>query len=66
MHDSSCLSAGVYVRNYAKDGCKLVKDLSKEDRIKDLIHNGTIRTCNSFWRPQVRTAIEKSGSRKSL
>jgi hypothetical protein len=53
------LCTGVYVRDYARNGCKLVKDNSKEDRIKDLIRNGTVRTCNSFWRPQVRTAREE-------
>jgi len=34
---------GVYVRDYAKDGCTIQTDPLK---------NGTIRTCNSFWRPQ--------------
>ncbi|PNF15893.1 Dual oxidase 2 [Cryptotermes secundus] len=43
---------GVYLRDYAKNDCMLVKNVSKESRKKDLIINGTVRTCNSFWRPQ--------------
>lgn len=43
---------GVYVRDYAKDGCKLVKNVTKENTNRNLISNGTVRTCNSFWRPQ--------------
>ncbi|GFG34861.1 hypothetical protein Cfor_10393 [Coptotermes formosanus] len=34
---------GVYVRDYARDGCQVRKDP---------LQNGTVRTCNSFWRPQ--------------
>jgi hypothetical protein len=59
LKHSSYLSPGVYVRDYAKNGCKIVKQVGKENRNKDLISNGTVRTCNSFWRPQVRFVGEK-------
>jgi hypothetical protein len=47
------------VRDYARNGCKIINNTAKEDKIKDLILNGTVRTCNSFWRPQVRTARQE-------
>jgi hypothetical protein len=53
------ISPGVYVRDYAKDGCNIVKNVGNETKNKDLISNGTVRTCNSFWRPQVRFAGEE-------
>jgi hypothetical protein len=59
LKHSSYLSPGVYVRDYAKDGCQIVKTVGKKTRNKDLISNGTVRTCNSFWRPQVRFAGEE-------
>ncbi|PSN41143.1 hypothetical protein C0J52_05201 [Blattella germanica] len=41
----------VYVRDYARNGCKLIQNLHKSNISNELKH-GTIRTCNSFWRPQ--------------
>lgn len=50
-------SIGVYVRDYGRHGCELIKNVEKSENAmgnqKDLLKNGTIRTCNSFWRPQV-------------
>ncbi|XP_069693033.1 dual oxidase-like [Periplaneta americana] len=40
---------GVYVRDYARNGCNLITELAERN---EMLKNGTIRTCNSFWRPQ--------------